>query len=216
MLLLPVAVLGYMLYESLIGAQPIRSILGLEAHHMDHLLSYAPVFFFIIYAASLGRVVTASVFSNCDIQMLHYPYYRTRENIFASFRARISKIRKFNFIITSVMSVVTFFSVSLVFGYFNFVTFIFFFLLLVTIGELFAFNDLFLYYVIQPYDSKGQGKSIIYSIINFVVYVVAWVNFTTRFDFFTYFAVVVIGTLVYMGLGLVLLLMLAPRRFKLR
>ena len=205
-----------MVYEALIGTQPLREILGFDAGQMNYLFSYAPIFFFIIYIASMGRIVTASVFSNCDIQMLHYSYYRTRENIFSSFKSRITMILKYNFIITTVISFSTILSVSLVFGYFDPLLSGLLFLVLTVIGVLFAFNDLFLYYVIQPYDSAGKGKSIIYSIINFVIYAIAWMNLQTRFDFFTYSAVISVATLAYIGLGLVLLLTLAPKRFKLR
>ena len=161
-------------------------------------------------------VVTASVFSNCDIQMLHYSYYRTRDNIFASFKSRITMILRDNFIITTVMSFSTLLSIRLIFGYSDPLLFGVFFLVLTVIGVLFAFNDLFLYYVIQPYDEAGKGKSTIYTIINWVIYVVAWINLQNRFDFFTYSAVISIATVAYIGLGLVLLLAFAPKRFKLR
>ena len=210
-LVLPAAAGIFLLYSLITGESPADLFSELQ-----NLFSIAPIFFFIIYAASMGRVVTASVFSNCDIHMLHYPYYRVRETILASFKARFAVILRYNFIITTVMSLSVITAARLVFGHMNYTYVGIFFVLLSVIGVLFAFNDLFLYYIIQPYDSAGKGKSIIYSIINFFVYVVSWINFYVRLEFITYTIIIMIAVVLYMVTGLVLLRLLAPKNFKLR
>jgi len=107
-------------------------------------------------------------------------------------------------------------TLGLVFGYLDFAFAGVFFVLLTAIGVFFAFNDLFLYYVIQPYDTAGKGKSIVYTIINYAIYAIAWFNFYARFDFYLYSGIVVLATFLYFGVGIILLLKLAPKRFKLR
>ena len=161
-------------------------------------------------------MITASIFTNCDINMLHYRYYRTRETIFASFKARLKVVLQYNIVITAIMSVSLIFAVRLIYGYMDWLNAAVFFALLTVIGVFFAFNDLFLYYVIQPYDSAGKGKSIIYTIINYAIYIVAWINFSLRLDFIAYSIAVAIATFLYFTIGTVLLLLLAPKRFKLR
>jgi len=182
----------------------------------EGVFNLAPIFFFIIYIVSMGRVVTASVFTNCDIHMLHYRYYRTRDTILASFKARLKVILRYNFIITTVIYISMISAIAIIYGRMDFKYAAVSFALLTVIGVFFAFNDLFLYYVIQPYDSAGKGKSIIYSIINYAIYFIAWMNFYIRLDFFLYSLVIVAATFVYFGVGTVLLLKLAPKRFKLR
>ncbi|MCL2280066.1 MAG: hypothetical protein FWC20_11795, partial [Oscillospiraceae bacterium] len=221
MLFLPVLVVGVILIVSLtqgvvFDGGILRDQLGLEVYQLHYLFSYVPVFFYLIYLVSMGRIITASVFSNCDIQMLHYSYYRTRDNIFASFKSRITVILKYNLLITTVMSASVIFIVSLIFGHLDILYSGILFVVLTTIGVLFAFNDLFLYYVIQPYDEAGKAKSTVYTIINSVIVIIAVINLQNRFDFFVYSAVAIGATVVYIGLGLVLLLMFAPKRFKLR
>jgi len=201
--------------DSVNGIFAIVPLLLLEVGQ-DQVFSIAPIFFFIIYLVSLGRVTTASVFTNCDIHMLHYRYYRTRETIFASFKARLSMILKYNLIVTTVINISIIPTLILVFGRIDILHVLVLFALLTVMGAFFAFNDLFLYYVIQPYDSAGKGKSIIYTIINYVIYIVAWINFSLRLDFFIYALIVGVATLLYYGVGTVLLLKLAPKRFKLR
>jgi hypothetical protein len=164
----------------------------------------------------MGRVVTASVFSNCDIQMLHYSYYRTKETVLASFKARFVYILRCNFLITTVMAISAIGVISSLSWQFDVIRSAVFFLVLTYMGLFFFFYDLFLYYVIQPYDSAGKSKSMIYAIINGVVYFVAWITMTSSYELFTYGIVLISATIFYMGIGTVLLLRFAPRNFKLR
>jgi len=213
---LPAAAVLLTLFGSAFGMYSIADMLGFGDTLLSDFFYLAPVFFFIIYIASMGRIATASVFTNCDIHMLHYPYYRTSETIFASFKARLKAILRYNIVITTIMYFSVVSTLGLVFGDMDYLHAGVFFVLLTAIGVFFAFNDLFLYYVIQPYDEAGKGKSIVYTIINYAIYAIAWFNFYARFDFYLYSAIIVIATFLYFGVGIVLLRKLAPKRFKLR
>ena len=52
------------------------------------LLQCLPFSFMIMYIASSGKVVAQMVFVNCDISMLHYPFYREAKTIIAGFNYR--------------------------------------------------------------------------------------------------------------------------------
>lgn len=176
----------------------------------------APIFFFLIYLISMGRVVTAGVFSNCDIQMLHYSYYRTRETILASFKTRFLFILRYNILITTALALAVIAAISSIsWQFFSFNSAIFFILMTCT-GLFFAFNDLFLYYVIQPYDSAGQTKSITCSVINIIIYIIAYAGMQINFSFISYSLAVIFMTIVYLGIGTALLSRYAPRNFKLK
>jgi len=215
-LLIFIVVILFSLFTTIISGESILTLLDMQDTDLNQLFLLSPVFFFIIYIISMGRITTASVFSNCDIHMLHYRYYRTRETILASFKARLKMILRYNFLITTVMSISLISAIGIIFGYMEILHAGVFFALLTAIGIFFAFNDLFLYYVIQPYDSVGKGKSIIYTIINYAIYFIAWINVNVRLDFFTYAIIIGIATIVYIGVGTILLLKLAPKRFRLR
>jgi len=215
-ILLPAALLLFSTVLSIEGEGTFLTIFDIQDAGLTQLFEMAPFFFFLIYVLSMGRVITASVFTNCDINMLHYRYYRTRETIFASFKSRLKVVLQYNFIITTIMSTSLIAAVRLIYGYMDWSYAAVFFTLLTVIGVFFAFNDLFLYYVIQPYDSAGKGKSIIYTIINYAIYIAAWINFSLRLDFIAYSIAIGIATLLYFTIGTVLLLLLAPKRFKLR
>ena len=175
-----------------------------------------PAFIFIIYFASMGRIVTGAVFSNCDIQMLHYTYYRQSATIMASFKARVKVIAGYNFALTLLLTVSVLGAIWIVFGYLNPVNALFFFLAVNLMGAFFSFNDLFLYYVIQPYDSAGKSKSPVYTVINIAVYIIAYIHTQFRFDLMPYTVILGTVTVLYVGIGAVLLKTYAPSRFRLR
>ena len=148
--------------------------------------------------------------------MLHYTYYRTSETTAESFKSRFAVILRYNMIIAFFMAFSTLGSAWLLYGYMDIASAGIFCVLLLLIGLIFAFNDLFLYYVIQPYDSAGQSKSMPYKVINFFIYVAAYVNFQIRLDLIGYTIAIAIVTVVYLVAGTLLLTKIAPKKFKLR
>ena len=179
--------------------------------------AFSSVILLVVYTLSMGRVVTASVFSNCDVQMLHYPYYRRKNTILASFKARFAVILRYNFIIASVMFVSIIGSAALLFGYMKLHYAVLLFVAVFCTGLFFSFNDLFLYYVIQPYDSEGKARSFLNKIINWVISLISWISiWSAQFSLTTYAIVIAIATALYLGMGMIILLKFAPQRFKLR
>ena len=224
--LLPLAAsLLFSLYMTLVTGQTAGDFLIVNGHFagansisdvVTSLFNMAPMLLFVLSMASMSRVVTASAFSNCDIQMLHYPYYRARQTIFASFKSRFGAILKYNLIVTTTLALSLMASVFIIFGEMNFLYTAIFLVMISCAGVFFAFNDLFLYYVIQPYDSAGKSKSIVFSVVNGAIGVAIWMQLQLELTFVMYSVAVMAITAAYLIIGTILLLTLAPKRFKLR
>jgi len=182
----------------------------------ESMFTYSPIFFFLIYLFTMGKLVTASVFSNCDIQMLNYPYYRTKETIIASFKSRFAMTLKYSLALTTVITIAVLAAVTVAFKGMDFRYAGAFFVLMTSIGVLFAFNDLFLYYVMQPYDSDGKSTVITYKFTNIVIYFLAYINFQARFELFTYTFIMCAVTVLYIVIGMFLMQSLAPKNFRLK
>ena len=174
-----------------------------------------PAFFAIVYIASMGRVVTASVFTNCDVEMLNYPCYRTRESILSSFKTRFLTTLKYNTIVTAVMSICLLSVLTALFRGMDFLHAFVFFALLMCLGVFFSFNDLFLYYTFQPYDSDGKSNNVVYAVINILVGLIAYLSYQLSIDLFIYSGAMAVITVAYLIVGLYLLKTLAPKNFKL-
>jgi len=200
-----------------LGEAPHTLIYGEYSPGVYGWLSMTSVIMFVVYTASMGRVVTASVFTNCDIQMLNYPYYRQAKTIFASFKMRFFVILKYNAVLAFVIFATVVGAVVVIFGQVDIAYIVLFFAATIFTCVFFTFNDLFLYYVIQPYDSEGKDTSVPSKIINFVVYGVSYITFWFfRLSLVPYTITIAVVTVLYLGVGFILLYKLAPSRFKLR
>ncbi|MCL1998828.1 MAG: hypothetical protein FWG65_08680 [Turicibacter sp.] len=204
-----------------LGTTPAE-ILGLgvetaeEISEFNAIFEMTPTFFLIIYFLSMGRIVTGTVFINCDIHMLHYPYYRQSRIILSSFAARIKVILGLNLLNTSLLGVSVIGSLWILAAYMDWQLAAMFFVTLTLIGLVLGFNDLFLYYIIQPYDTDGKGKSFAYNVINWVTYMLAFAFMQISMDLLWFTIGWAALTLIYFGVGTIALLKFAPRRFRLR
>ncbi|MCL1988748.1 MAG: hypothetical protein FWG64_12390 [Firmicutes bacterium] len=183
---------------------------------LSEIFTGTPFFFLVVYFLSMGRLVTGAVFTNCDIHMLHYQYYRQPRVILASFKARVKVILRFNLLLTSLLGVSVIGILLLAVGVMNWQAAALFLVIITLMGLTLGFSDLFLYYIIQPYDSDGKGKSLAYGIINWFVYMLSFVFIQVRMELI-YFALAWLGiSAVYFGIGAVALAKVGPRRFRLR
>ncbi|MCL2016070.1 MAG: hypothetical protein FWG68_07490 [Defluviitaleaceae bacterium] len=195
----------------------VQDLTAAEVYNeLADLFRATPFFFIIVYAFSMGRLVTGAVFTNCDIHMLHYPYYRQAQVILASFRVRMKMIFGLNLLLTSLLGVSVVGILWLALGVMNWQSAALFFTIITLMGLTLGFSDLFLYYIIQPYDSDGKGKSLAYNVINWVVYMLSFVLMQVQIEL-TYFALAWLAiSVVYFGIGTAALVRVAPWRFRLR
>lgn len=80
----------------LVALEGIRYFLEPFTFTEDYLLQFLPLSFMIMYVASSGKVVAQMVFVNCDISMLHYPFYREAKTIITGFHYRFLQTVKLN------------------------------------------------------------------------------------------------------------------------
>jgi len=179
-----------------------------------HFFGFSPAFFAIVYLVSMGRVVTASVFTNCDVEMLYYPCYRTPENILSSFKTRFFTTLKYNLIVTTVMSVLLLIVLAALFRGMDYIYAIVFFGMILCLSVFFSFNDLFLYYILQPYDSDGKSNNVLYTLINILVVMIAYFSYQISIDLFIYSGAIAVVTIIYLAVGVYLLKTVTPKNFK--
>lgn len=178
-----------------------------------------PSIFFIMYLASISKEVVAIYYTKCDQAMLNYPFYRTEQTILQSFIGRLKQSFMVNTSIVVALFVNVFAGI-LLFGKdipLSFYSLIVFYG--VAVNLLFSFHELFLYYILQPFDREGNTKNPIFTVINGIFYYFCIQNyqFANRFDkTTTYVLTISIISVVYVSLGLIIIKLEAPKRFKLK
>ncbi|MFM0855616.1 hypothetical protein P7J58_06425 [Streptococcus suis] len=179
----------------------------------DYLLQFLPLSFMIMYVASSGKVVAQMVFVNCDISMLHYPFYREAKTIIAGFNYRFLQTCKLNLIFaTSLFLVILIlwrFALSLE-------TILLTALLLLSLTALFSFHDLFIYYILQPFTKDMEVVNPVYKFLSGALYWVAYLNIKLELGSHLYILLISLTMIAYVSIGYWILLKKAPQTFRLK
>ncbi|MGQ7329111.1 hypothetical protein ACTGUS_08495 [Streptococcus suis] len=177
------------------------------------LLRCLPFSFMIMYVASSGKVVAQMVFVNCDISMLHYPFYREAKTIIAGFNYRFLQICKLNLIFASSL-----FLTIMVLGRFAFSleTILLTALLLISLTALFSFHDLFIYYILQPFTKDMEVVNPVYKFLSGALYWVAYLNTQLDLGSHLYILLISLAMIAYVSIGYWILLKKAPQTFRLK
>ena len=177
------------------------------------LLQCLPFSFMIMYIASSGKVVAQMVFVNCDISMLHYPFYREAKTIIAGFNYRFWQICKLNLIFACSL-----FLTIMVLGRFAFSmeTILLTALLLISLTALFSFHDLFIYYILQPFTKDMEVINPVYKFLSGALYWVAYLNIKLDLGSHLYILLISLAMIAYVSIGYWILLKKAPQTFRLK
>ncbi|HEM5079735.1 TPA: hypothetical protein U1236_001967 [Streptococcus suis] len=177
------------------------------------LLRCLPFSFMIMYVASSGKVVAQMVFVNCDISMLHYPFYREAKTIIAGFNYRFLQICKLNLIFASSL-----FLTIMALGRFAFSleTILLTALLLISLTALFSFHDLFIYYILQPFTKDMDVSNPLYKFLSGALYWVAYLNIKLDIGSHLYILLISLAMIAYVSIGYWILLKKAPQTFRLK
>ncbi len=176
-------------------------------------ITLLPFLFMVMYAASMSRAVAQMVFVNCDVSMLHYPFYREARTIIAGFNYRLIQTAKLN----------AYFSGSLLLALLIFTranlpveTYLLTALLLTSLTALFSFHDLFIYYILQPFTKDMEVSNPLYKILSGALYWLAYLNTRIQLGSQTYILLISLGMIIYVAIGYWILLKKAPQTFRLK
>ena len=197
----------------LVALEALRYYLGPFELTDAILLRFLPFSFMIMYIASSGKVVAQMVFVNCDISMLHYPFYREAKTIIAGFNYRFCQICKLNLIFACSL-----FLTIMVLGRFAFSMEIILLtaLLLISLTALFSLHDLFIYYILQPFTKDMNVSNPLYKFLSWTLYWVAYLNSTLDLGSHLYILLISLAMIAYVSIGYWILLKKAPQTFRLK
>ncbi|HFI0595583.1 hypothetical protein HO924_09490 [Streptococcus suis] len=172
-----------------------------------------PFAFMVMYAASMGKAVAQMVFVNCDISMLHYPFYREAKTIIAGFHYRFLQTVKLNsaFSGSLLLSLIIFTRAQLPIESYLLTA-----LLLLSLTALFSFHDLFIYYILQPFTKDMEVVNPVYKFLSGALYWVAYLNIKLDLGSHLYILLISLAMIAYVSIGYWILLKKAPQTFRLK
>lgn len=172
---------------------------------------------FFYYAMSMGKTMISLCFINCDVVMLNYPFYRQKKEILAGFNNRLKRILFYNSWIGLVI-IITLILMNIAIKWFIPTNQLLALLLIVAIVTVFlSFNDLFLYYLLQPFANDMSIQSTLYRTLNSIFYfLVLKMDEIMKNLNATGLAILAVFVLLYLLVGYIAIIFLAPKTFKLR
>lgn len=172
-----------------------------------------PFTFMVIYIASMGKAVAQMVFVNCDISMLHYPFYREAKTIIAGFHYRFLQTVKLNAVFSGslLLALIIFTRAQLPIKSYLLTA-----LLLLSLTALFSLHDLFIYYILQPFTKDMEVVNPVYKFLSGALYWVAYLNIKLDLGSHLYILLISLAMIAYVSIGYWILLKKAPQTFRLK
>ena len=183
--------------------------------------SILPIFVFVAYAISIGRQATAAMFSNCDVSMLKYKFYRDKKVIISNFYVRLKKIMKLNApIFLAMLTAVLALDAGMhPVSHTEVLTPARVLISAAAVAVMwlfFSFHDLFIYYILQPYNEEYATKKWSFTVVQVLVYVLCYMNIFIEFtNVYAYTAIIAAIALAYFALGMLAINKFGERNFKL-
>lgn len=187
-----------------------------EGVQQSAMTSIFPTLFFVLYISSMGKKIVQLVFVNCDIAMLHYPFYREKNTILKGFNDRFKRSLAYNgiltFVIFFIFILIGFLNPSLLDRSFYMVLS----LLLISLTVFFSFHELFIYYLLQPFNSDMEAINPVYRFVSASLYWIAYISLQLELTGFAYALSVSIFSLLYVATGYFVILKKAPQTFRMK
>lgn len=172
------------------------------------------VFAFILYAASTAPRMTRAMFYNCDMSLLHYSYYRTKQAVLATFRYRLRRVVACNLI--PILLLAAELIVILPYNGIPMQEVLLLALVLILLSLFFSVHFLFLYYILQPYTEELNTKNPLFGLVNGITYGLCFFCWMSKPPTDIFVVVVLILTVLYIPTALLAVAKYAPKTFRLK
>lgn len=176
--------------------------------------SYA-IFVFIVYTICNATTIMKSLFYNCDRSLLRYGFYKKGDALLKMFFLRLRKILLSNMVPIFVLCI----------GIFQFIYFnaperilqtIPMIVSTILLGILFSVHYIFIYYILQPFTTDLKTKNPLYNIINFLVYILAYLLIFLNWSAIKMLPYIVGVSIIYISMAIILVYKKAPKTFRVK
>lgn len=205
-------------FITLISYFVIPSTTLLIKQSLNSFSQFLPIFPFMIYFLTLFSSERAcrAMFFNCDISLLHYPYYRKPKVVLETFRIRLKKILKINLLLCGSICLSYIILIIATNANINVYDTVLIFISIISIGAFFSIYHLFAYYIFQPFSTDLKVKNPFYNILNVIVYLVCFYSMKLNVAIISFAICVTLISIIFCIIALILVYKLAPKTFKIK
>ncbi len=180
------------------------------------LLNNLSWFVIIMYFINRGAIVTQAMFYNCDHAMLTFNFYRNPKVILNLFKKRLTTIIKVNLIPACVIALGLPIILYLSGGTNHMINYITIPIFIISLSIFFSVHYLVIYYLFQPYNKKMQIKSITYTIISSLTYLISYMLTNLKMSSLNFSILGVTLTIIYIVIALIIVYKKSSETFKIK
>ena len=180
------------------------------------LLTYLPYFLFIMYMINSGKAITHIMFMNCDHSMLSYRFYRQPKAILLLFKERLKYIIEINLLPAAVIALGLPLLLWFTGGTDNPLNYLLLLISILAMSVFFSVHNIVMYYLLQPYNPQLEKKNIVFTIVDYITYMICWIAIGEEAPTLVFGTAVSVFCIFYVVLALILAYKLAPKTFRIR
>lgn len=182
----------------------------------DFIKNCSPYLFFIMYFISSTERLCKAMFFNCDLSLLRYGFYKREEDILKNFKSRLKKMLFYNSIPTFTLVIQLSILVFIMGKGGQFIEVIPTLISIVSLSGFFTLYGVFMYYILQPYTKSLEVKSPVFSICNFIIFVISYACLKIKTASYIFTLAIIVVTLIFIPISIFCIYKYAPKTFKLK
>lgn len=184
---------------------------------MNHvIMTFLPLFVFIMYIINRGTSFTTVLFMNCDHSLLTYSFYKQPKQILKLFKIRLKEIVKVNLLPAMVIGIGLAVLLYAAGGTDHFINYGVLIISIPCMSIFFSVHYLTVYYLLQPYNKGTEIKSGMYQVVMTGTYVVCYLMMKVKMSTQIFGTAMIVFCIIYCILACILVYLFAPKTFKLR
>lgn len=180
------------------------------------ILTFLPIFPFVMYAINRGTGFTRALFMNCDHSLLTYSFYKKPQYILKLFIIRLREIMKINLLPAAVIGVGLTALLYVSGGTENPLNYVVLLISIPCMSLFFSVHYLTIYYLLQPYNAGTEIKSGMYQVIMSVTYLACYVLIQVKMPTMLFGAMTIVFSVLYSVTACILVYRFAPKTFRIR
>lgn len=175
-----------------------------------------PCFAFVMYTWNQGQRFTQALFMNCDRSLLTYSFYKRPNFVLKLFAIRLREIIILNLLPATVIGLGLPLLLYFSGGTESWADYLVLFVTIIAMSVFFSVHYLTIYYLLQPYTAGTEMKSVPYSVIHVVTYVVCYALLHMELPAIGFGLLTITFSVVYCAAACLLIYKLAPKTFRIR
>lgn len=189
---------------------------GLAINVSKNIPEWVPSLVFVMYLLTTANKACRAMFYNCDISLLRHGFYRRPKTVLHNFWIRFIKISLYNIIIALALDIAIIIFLNVCKAEWMSLDMLLLYASTILLSIFFTIHHMFMYYVFQPYTSELSVNNPFFKLINGIIYFLSYMCFQIKGANIIFTIIILAFTLIYITFASVIIVVYAPKHFRVK